>query len=114
MYGEQPLCAGRGQTLGKVKISQMASVLRSPPSAEDRHGNRRRGGGVLRASREVTHRTQAGGNLGTFPTGEVSAELKGSGKQGQKKRAPQGTAERRGEEEDGSMGEVIGMSRLVL
>lgn len=68
----------------------------------------------MRATREVTHRTQAGGNLGTFPTGEVPAELKGSGKQGQKKREPSGTAERRCEEEDSSMGEVIGMSRLVL
>lgn len=68
----------------------------------------------MRASREVTHRTQAGGNPGTFLTGKVSAELKGRGKQGQKKREPQGTAELRCEEEDSSMGEVIGMSRLVL
>lgn len=91
----RPICMGSsryaqagGQTLGKVKINQMASALWSPPSAEGRHGNRRRGGGVMRTSREVTHRTQAGGNLGTFPTGEVSAELKGRGKQGQKKREP--------------------------
>lgn len=89
----RPICMGSsryaqagGQTLGKGKINQMASVLRSPPSAEGRHGNRRRGGGVMGASREVTHRTQAAGNLGTFPTGEASAELKGRGKQGQKKR----------------------------